>query len=769
MNPPLSIWNELIQRPAQQKVNKTAIQEIFDEVQSRGDEALKDYSAKWDKVNREEIPVSQTELQDLANSVDDQLKAFIRQAIQNVKAFHSKQQTTTIPVETSPGVSCWRKAVPIESVGIYIPGGTAPLFSTTYMLGVPAKLAGCMRVVVCTPAQSNGQIDPSVAFVCQELGLDEVYAVGGAQAIAALTLGTESIKPVQKLFGPGNSWVTAAKEYAQTLGVAIDMPAGPSEVLIIADGNANPTFVAADLLSQAEHGEDSQVVLVSDSDQLLEAVEQEIQNQLQALPRQEIASKSLQNSLLILVNDLGVAMQFSNAYAPEHLILQVQNADDLAMKVVNAGSVFIGEFSCETAGDYASGTNHTLPTYGYARQYSGVSLDSFIRQITFQKVSEEGISQMGEMLERLAGAEGLDAHKNAVTVRLKAIGEKKYERSTPKPRFNVQQFKAYSSARDEFKGSADVWLDANENPFDSVYNRYPDPLQRELKRALSSMWNVETDQLFLGNGSDEAIDLLCRAYGEPNKDKILVTSPTYGMYHVSAALQGLEVLDVPLNLNFQLDVASIINVVQNERPAITFLCSPNNPTGNTLNEKDIETVLLASNGVVVIDEAYIDFADSKSWVEQLNQYPNLVVLRTFSKARGLAGIRLGAAIANPEIIDVLNRIKPPYNVNQLTQEKALDSILTNRSFEIQVQEIIAEREKLISFLSELEGVSKVYPSEANFILIKTPKAQEVYRKLTEIGIVIRDRSSQIPNALRITVGTPTENQQLMNTLKTLLS
>ncbi len=482
-NPAPSDWPSLCKRPSIDLSElQPKVQAVLDDVKMRGDEALIELTSKFDKVDLKSLVLH------VPNSVeiDQELKSAIDVAWKNIHTFHTAQQSTPEKVETTQGVFCWRKSIAIEKVGLYIPGGSAPLFSTLLMLGIPATIAGCKEIVVCTPPNKDGSVDSAILYVAQKLGLKQIYTVGGAQAIAAMTFGTDSITKVDKIFGPGNQYVTMAKQLAQQHGLAIDMPAGPSEVLVIADESCEPEFVAADLLSQAEHGPDSQVVLVfvrgeekledrsekledrseeiedrsekledrsekledrseeledrseeledrrqeigdrrqeigDRSEKVLDEILVELDKQLAQLPRKEIAEQALQNSSVLVLNSSVEAMDFSNLYAPEHLILATKNADGLAEKVVNAGSVFIGNYSCESAGDYASGTNHTLPTNGYAKSYSGVSLDSFVKKVTFQKLSAEGIQNIGPSIETMASAEQLDAHRNAVTVRLKKL------------------------------------------------------------------------------------------------------------------------------------------------------------------------------------------------------------------------------------------------------------------------------------------------------------------------------------------------------------
>jgi histidinol dehydrogenase len=415
-------WAKLMQRPAvEQKELFTLVNQIFEEIRKDGDKAVVEYNNIFDKVDLEKLEVDEKQVKDASKNVSNELQNAIRLAKNNIEKFHAAQQHKKEVIETTKGVICWRENRAIENVGIYIPGGSAPLFSTVLMLGVPAKLAGCKEIVLCTPPDKNGNINPAILYTARLVGVTKIFVVGGIQAIGALTFGTKSIPKVDKIFGPGNQYVTAAKQMALNFGVAIDMPAGPSEVLVIADDSANPEFVAADLLSQAEHGADSQVILLSDNQKIVEQTLQEIKKQVKVLTRQQIAENALKNSKAIVLKSIDKCIEFSNEYAPEHLILAVKKHSSYTKNIINAGSVFLGNYSCESAGDYASGTNHTLPTNGYARNYSGVSLDSFVKKITFQELTKEGIQNIGPAIELMAEAEQLMAHKNAVTVRLKDI------------------------------------------------------------------------------------------------------------------------------------------------------------------------------------------------------------------------------------------------------------------------------------------------------------------------------------------------------------
>ena len=788
--PEPSIWPALQQRAAAAEAPQVAarVRVIFDQVRDAGDAALLALAADLDKAFLTNLLVSEAEFAAAPAQVPVDLQAAIRQAKTNIETFHAAQREPELRVETMPGVACSRRAVPVQRVGLYVPGGSAPLFSTLLMLGVPARLVGCPQVVVCTPPQADGSVSPVILFVAQLLGITTVVKAGGAQAVAALALGTASVPAVDKIFGPGNRYVTAAKQLAAAeYGVAIDMPAGPSEVLVIADASANPAFVAADLLSQAEHGPDSQVVVLSDSAAILAQVQTEVERQLATLPRREVAAQALENSRAVLLADAAAMLAFSNQYAPEHLILATDDAEIFAAQVTNAGSVFMGHLTPEAVGDYASGTNHTLPTSGYARQYSGVSLDSFVKKITFQRLSPVGLQAIGPIVETMAAAEGLTAHARAVMLRLdslkadfpkakavatevSALSSKADDSYTGLIRPSVERMQAYSSARDEFEGMAPVMLDANENSLGSVgpddFSRYPDPHQRAIKADLARFKGVASNQIFLGNGSDEAIDLLVRLTCTPGQDSIVVCPPTYGMYEVAANLNDVQVQHLPLTSDFQLP-ANAAEVLAASTAKLVYLCSPNNPTGNLLAQDAVENILRNFKGIVVVDEAYIDFADAPSWTTRLAEFPRLVVLQTFSKAWGLAGLRLGVAYAAPALIAYLDKIKPPYNISAATQQHALAALAGAPQLYTLRNELLKGRTWLAERLPQLPGVIHVFPSDANFLLVRfNSDATAVYDQLRARGIVVRNRTTQsgCADCLRLTVGTDVENNKLLQAL-----
>ena len=765
--------DDILQLIARPEVDLSALSEVVSAVLARvkaeGDAAVIDYERQFDHADLSDLRVSEAEMDEAEELLSPELKEAIRQAHRNISVFHDAQRHEPPRVETAPGITCWQRNVPIEKVGLYIPGGTAPLFSTVLMLATPARLAGCREIVLCTPPTAEGRVHPAILFAARLAGVHSIFKAGGVQAVGAMAYGTESIPKVYKIFGPGNRYVMAAKQAVSLHEVAIDMPAGPSEVCVIADDSANAAFVAADLLSQAEHGNDSQVLLITTSESMLAQVQQQLQQQLQVLPRMAFASTALDNSRLVLVHDTQEAIDLANAYAPEHLILQTSDYETLSARVVNAGSVFLGPYACESAGDYASGTNHTLPTHGYATAYSGVNLDSFYRKITFQHLSEQGIRSIGRTVEFMAEAEDLQAHKNAMTLRLNSLKDGPQvapPASFLTPRKNIAALTPYSSARDEYSGhEARVFLDANESPYNAPYNRYPDPLQSELKAMIAPLKGVGIDNIFLGNGSDEAIDLVYRCFTEPRLDNVVAIAPTYGMYQVCADINDVEYRSVPLDDHFQLSASRLLQACD-AHTKVVWLCSPNNPTGNHLLLDEIEQVLRQFKGIVVVDEAYADFSDRPSFRTRLSEFPNLIVLQTFSKAWASAGVRLGMAFASPEIISIFNKVKYPYNVNILTQEYAKTLLSEPQRLQQLTDQILRERSALMQAFAALPCCLQVFPTDANFFLARVTDAPRIYSSLVSKGIIVRNRHKVhlCGNCLRITIGTPEENAALLSAL-----
>ena len=768
-------WAELVRRPAFDVTQLfDVVRPIMDAVHARGDEALHEFGCRFDGVELACTAVSPEEMQEAGALVPQELKDSIYQASLNISHFHALQKNAwKRSLETSPGVFCEQRTLPIERVGLYVPGGQAPLFSTVLMLAIPAREAGCGEVVLCTPPGKDGKVNSAILYAARLCGVTRIFKVGGAQAIAAMTYGTASIPKVDKIFGPGNAYVTAAKQLASLSGVAIDMPAGPSEVLVLADKNCVPAFAAADLLSQAEHGPDSQAMLVTTDAAVAQAVAAEVEKQLAELPRREVAAKSIANSRIIVLADRQDCIDFTNTYAPEHLIIAMEDADAVAEETVNAGSIFLGNYSCESAGDYASGTNHTLPTMGCVRAYSSLCLDSFRRKLTLQKLTPQGIRSIGRTVECMAEAEHLEAHARAMTLRMQAVAElPQEEQGTGIARLvrpNILKLKPYSSARDEYAGkAAHVFLDANECPHNAPNNRYPDPLQWELKQKISAYKGVAPERIFLGNGSDEAIDLIFRVFCTPGVDKVVAIHPSYGMYEVCAAVNDVTYYQSLLKENYQFDGAAFAAAWGDPDTKVAFLCSPNNPTGNLLPIEEIRKVLDTFRGIVVVDEAYIDFApDGSSVISLLEEYPRLIILNTFSKAWASAGIRLGMALAHPEIIALFNKVKYPYNVNILTQRAAMERLEHMDEIRGWVEESLSERARMMQAVAALPICEKVYPSDANFFLARVNDACGIYEALVEQGIIVRNRHRihMCENCLRITIGTPAENDELLNALK----
>lgn len=771
VNPTKLQLKEALTRPSLASENLSSlIQSVFTEVKTKGDSALEAYSKQFDQVEllTKDFKVTEAEMQAAELFVDSNLKQAIQTAAANIERFHQAQQQRVVEIETTPGVFCWRKSVPIQTVGLYIPGGSAPLFSTVLMLGLPAKIANCPKRILFTPPSKDGTVNPAILYAANVAGITEIYKIGGAQAIAALTYGTATIPKVDKLFGPGNQYVTAAKQFAQGIGVPIDMPAGPSEVLVAADDSVSPAIIAADLLAQAEHGADSQVVLLTDSEQLVDQVQVALIEQMKRLSRAEIASEALLNSTAIVVE----AESWSaivNEYAPEHLIVMGKYENLLEEEVVNAGSVFFGKNTAESFGDYASGTNHTLPTAGFARSYSGVSLDAFVKKITYQRVEDNGLVNLGPTVITMAQAEQLDAHANAIQVRLDANDQLKKDTCLSINRFlrpDLRTISPYSSARDEFEGVGEVFLDANENGLLTGNNRYPDPLQKELKQVICEVKQGKREQLFLGNGSDEVLDLIVRLTCQPGIDTISFLNPSYGMYGVLAKINGVNTKSIALDESFEITEKELLDAAKCSK--VLMLSNPNNPTGKLLDKSFVLNIVLQFNGLVVVDEAYIDFCPEATLANEVGNYSNLIVTQTLSKAFGMAGLRIGMAWANLQWIAALKTIKPPYNISSLVQETAIQTLKTN-DWKTIISTIKSERKRLETFLINLEQVEHVFPSEANFILFRMKNAGTVYQSLIEEGIVVRNRSSQFncENTLRVSIGSPTENDrfiQIMNSL-----
>ncbi len=763
-----------------------AVRAILGVVRARGDEAVREYTQRFDRVALDRFEVDADEFAAAEREVADDVRAAMRNAIARVHAFHAAQRATDVRVDTAPGVRCEQVIRPIHRVGLYAPAGSAPLPSTVWMLAVPARIAGCEEIVLATPPRADGRADPAILVAARLCGVERVLKIGGAQAIAALAYGSQSVPRCDKLFGPGNAWVTQAKleVAADPDGAAIDMPAGPSEVLVIADDSANPAFVAADLLAQAEHGSDSQVLLLSPSAVLLDAVEQALAAQLATLPRREIAAAALAHARLIATRDLDEALAISERYAPEHLIVATRDARALLPRISRAGSVFLGHYTPETLGDYCAGPNHVLPTLGFARALGGVGVDSFERRVNVLEASADGLRAIGADASVLAGAERLDAHARAVDLRLSALAQAPQDSGAHTPassllarlRPELAAFTPYASAR-RSGFQARIRLDANERPWsraaaDPALNRYPEPQPEALRERLAALYGVDAAQLWIGRGSDEAIDLLLRAFCRPGRDNVVALAPTFGMYRIGAQLQGAAYRALALDGDhgFALDTEALLRLVDADTKLV-IVCSPNNPTGTPYHGAGLGELAarLAGHALLVVDEAYLEFAGVDSAATLLRAHPNLCVLRTRSKAHALAGARVGVLIADAAITDLIGRISAPYPLPApsvaaamaATEESAL--ALTRQ----RVSQLLAERERLSAALGRIDGVERVWPSGGNFVLARFADVDAAFARLLAAGILVRNVSTQagLERCLRITVGTPDENDAVLAALE----
>ncbi len=792
------VWNdlsaaarvEILQRPAATAYPERGadVARLIAQIRADGDASARALTRRFDGVEIGDLCVSTEEFDACDAQLPEALKAAMRAAFARIKAFHGACAPTAVALETAPGVLCERIVVAIDRVGLYVPAGSAPLPSTALMLGVPAMLAGCKQIVLCSPPDASGSVHPTVLYAAKLCGIETVVKLGGVQAIAAMAFGTQTVPKCDKIFGPGNAWVTEAKQQVSLSadGAAIDMPAGPSEVLVIADRFANAEIVAADLLSQAEHGPDSQVILLSDDAHLIAQVQAAVARQLLTLERADVATQSIANSRFIWVDTIETALAVSNQYAPEHLLLNLQHARQYLSQIRNAGSIFLGPLTPESTGDYNAGTNHVLPTYGHARAYSGVSVASFIKLITVQTLSAEGLAAIGPEAVTLARAEGLEAHALAVQKRLDLIGaDAPVEPVRPSTVASVLSlvrpdflgFKGYSSARMEASTGA-TFLNANESPWPpfvdssaagNALNRYPAPQPPQLLQRLAEIYAVPSDMLLIGRGSDELIDLLTRAFCRAGVDRVLTMPPTFGMYKVCANVQGAIVLEVPLlpEQNFAPDWQAATRGLA-AGVKLAYVCTPNNPTGGVVQRSDLVAFIKAALGraVVVVDEAYIEFSDAPPAPDLIAEFPNVVVLRTLSKAYGLAGARVGCAIARPELIALLRTLMAPYPVASPVATAALHGLADLAQIAARIGILKSERVRLALALSSLAGVVKVWPSAANFLTFEVADAKTTYRALAALGVVLRDVSHYpgLAQNLRVSVGTPVENDQFLKAL-----
>jgi len=799
-----------LKRPAAMDAGmQSSVASIIRQVREEGDAALARLTLQFDGVSPEVFEPGAEVLNSARLSIDPVLANAIGHAGDRIRAFHAADVPRQKTVETAPGLNCTVTYNALPTVGIYIPGGRAPLVSTVLMLAIPAKLAGCRQIVMCSPPGQNGGISAEILAAASICGIDRVFCVGGAQAIAAMAYGTGRVPRCHKIFGPGNSWVTAAKQQVSQDpdGAAIDMPAGPSEVMVIADARAsdemNIEFIAWDLLSQAEHGPDSQVLLVTDSRELAAAVIARMELLASESGRSAILEKSLASARIIRVASLEQAMDIANGYAPEHLILNTENARQLAGQVENAGSVFVGRWTPESLGDYCSGTNHVLPTNGFARAYGALGVGDFMRRMTLQEASAEALMQVGPTAEVLAGVEGLDAHRMAVRSRLASLGSDSPEqRVADRPPVDKQRqaetgrrgaaslavsgteaalrnvlslarpeivaMKPYSSARSEAPALG-ILLNANEAPWPlltnltdlQALNRYPDPQPGQLVQSLAKLYELPTDHLLVTRGSDEGIDLLTRVFCRAGKDAILHFPPTFGMYRIAAETQGATVVAVPRQPNdgFSIDVKRALDALHRDsRIRLIFLTSPNNPTGDCVDRDFLEALLEASGGkaIVVVDEAYAEFCQRPSAIELVTQYPQLVVLRTLSKAWAAAGLRCGSVLAQPHVIDLLRRIIAPYPLASPVTALALRMLQPDMQLQqnAMLDKIRQNKKILLSLLARQRFVLAVWPGEANFVLVRVTDAPALLAHCASHGVILRGYTSDplLLDCLRISVG-----------------
>lgn len=778
-------WNSLsqaerkqvLQRPALRDVPGVAatVRRIVDSVRADGDSALLALSEQFDGVRPVPLQVSRQEFDAAERALDAAQTAAIDRAISNVRRFHAAQEPRPLRVETSPGVSCERFSVPIRAVGLYVPAGTAPLPSTAIMLAVPADIAACPVRVMCTPPARDGAANAAVLVAARRSGIEQVFKVGGAQAIAAMAYGTASVPKCDKLFGPGNAWVTAAKMLVaqDPEGAAADLPAGVTEVMVIADDSARADFVAADLLAQAEHSPDAQALLVTTCTALAEEAARQVRRRAASLSRARILQQSVESMRILIVERLDTAFDIANEYAPEHLLLELREPRRWLGRVNAAGAVFLGHWSPESMGDYCSGPNHTLPTYGYARAHSGLSLEDFQKRITVQEISPAGLADLGPTAQILANLEGLDAHAAAVSVRLEAIQQASGSAVVSLARPEIVTLKPYAHAAWR---PALTRLHANEAPWRPAgdatsegLNRYPEPQPQLLIERLASLYDVAPGSVLATRGSDEAIDLLSRIYLRAGTDAILQCTPSFGMYQVAARIQGADVVEVSLerDQDWALDPERLLAAW---RPNIklVYLCSPNNPTGNLLSVAALENLCTALDGkaIVVIDEAYIEWSRSSSLSRWLTRFSTLAILRTLSKAHALAGARIGALLANPELIELARRVIPPYSLAQPTVEAALKALEPREiaAGQVRLEGLLAEREYLRRGLAASPWVDRVWPSDANFLLIDCRDADGFMKHALAGGLIVRDLRAHplLPQSLRVSVGTRAQNDALLH-------
>lgn len=766
-------WPCVIERPraADAPSDLLRVGEILKAVRKEGDAAVLRYTGEFESCRLAALKVPAEKLREATSRISKAQRDALVRAKSNIELFHAKQGFRSYATTVEEGIFVERVVRPLRRVGIYVPAGSAPLPSSLLMAAVPARLAGCEELVVCTPRGADGEVAPATLAAATLCGIGEVYQVGGAQAIAAMAYGTETIRRVDKIVGPGSRWVTMAKSLVSQdeCGASIDMPAGPSEVMVVVDSTASAEFVASDLLSQAEHGADSHVVVVTLEEAMLPSIEGQINAQLAKLLRSEVATVAMSHAVAVVCLSKAEALAAVDAYAPEHLILHVEKPQEWVPLVRRAGSVFCGPWTPETAGDYASGSNHVLPTGGWARSYSGLGVESFQRTMTVQTMTPSGLHSLGPTLTTLAKLEGLDAHAAAVQVRVDGLqsSAKTADTFDLPLRVRVEDLRPYASAAALGRANG-ARLHANElseqDAPDPRWNRYPEPQPTALCEQLAELYRVGSSQILITRGADEAIDLTVKTFGGEG-ERILVTPPTYGYYATVAHSYGCPILPIPLrsDAGFAPDMDRLADAIGGVK--IAFLCNPNNPTGRAWTRAEILKVLEASRrrALVVIDEAYAEFSPSRSSVDLITEWPNLLVLRTLSKAWGMAGLRIGAVLGQGRILAKLRLMAAPYPIASASAMAALTLVGKDAQakLEARVAGIRAEAQGLCERLRTFGNVLEVLPSEGNFVFVRVADVKGLVDGLAQAGILIRDRSLDFPGAVRVSVGSAEENAALL--------
>ena len=789
--------------PEQDQGIEQAVSAILADVQARGDEALMDYTRRFDRLDVHEavgLRLSQAELQAALDGLPAAERQALERAAERIRRYHEHQRTSSWMYTEADGTRLGQRVLPLDRVGLYVPGGKAAYPSSVLMNAIPAQVAGVKELVMVVPTP-DGVRNPAVLAAACLAGIQEVYTIGGAQAVAALAYGTRSIRPVDKIVGPGNAYVAEAKR--RVFGtVGIDMIAGPSEILVVSDGSVPADWVAVDLFSQAEHDEMAQAILISPDAAFLDAVAEAIARLLPGQPRRAVIGKSLADrGALIHVRSMQEAAELVNRVAPEHLELAVRDVDGLLADIRHAGAIFMGRWGCEALGDYCAGPSHVLPTMRTPRFSSPLGVYDFQKRSSLIEPSATGADHLAKVAATLARAEGLEAHAQSAEYRLGGDAHQAAAGTVSPARIaarverhvrpDVQRMAAYhvADATDAIK------LDAMENPW-----RLPGALQAELAQRLAALainrypsGNTYTalkqaiarhdgldgiDGLVLGNGSDELISLLCQLVAQPGAT-IMAPAPSFVMYEMGARLAGVGFVPVPLRPDFSLDREAMLQAIETHRPALVFLAYPNNPTGNLFDADDVRAILQATDGLVVLDEAYAPFAGGASWLSQLTAWPNLAVMRTCSKW-GLAGARIGYLASAPAWAAQLDKIRPPYNISALDAETACFAFQHHADFDHQTQALCTERQTLVQRLQALrgpQGLSHVYPTAANFVLVRLAGGQDdaagpsratrVATAMRAAGVLIKDASRMHPalaECLRLTVGAPEENEAMLQAL-----